>query len=71
MPSMRVEITPEMEAEAARNPGGWVYKVDWEYSPDQYTPPEEGLIGSWYVGSEGRLTGQFRPNPHYTGDIET
>lgn len=132
-------ITPEIEAEAARNPGGWVYKVDWEYSPDEYIPPEaivgafevdehggltgrfepntnyravkiacrpardymqnrqrqphqynqwvteidpayddqfpeippEGQIGSWYVGDDGKLTGQFRPNPHYTGDIKT
>lgn len=132
------EINPEIEAEAARNPGGWVYKVDWEYAPGQYTPPEavvgafevdeqgkltgkfeenpnyravkmatrpardymnrvhaphqssqwvieidpaydeqfpavppEGQIGRWYVGEDGRLTGQFRPNPFYTGDIKT
>jgi hypothetical protein len=132
------EITPEIEAEAKRNPGGWVYKIDWQYRKDQYTPPEavmgafevgkdgklsghfeknenyravkiasrppreymirslapheagewiieidpkfdhlfpdvppEGQIGRWYVGPDGKYTGQFRPNPHYTGSIKT
>jgi hypothetical protein len=132
------EITAEIIAEAKRTPGGWVYKVDWQYPDDQYTPPEaiigafevdengnltgkfeanadyrpvkiasrkardymdrvrpehqrnqwvieidpdyddqfpdvppEGQIGRWYVGPDGSLTGQFRPNPHYTGKIET
>jgi hypothetical protein len=132
------EITPELIAEAKLMPGGWVYKVDWQYKEDQHTPPEaiiggfevdnhgvltgnfqanpnyravkianrpprdymnrsrpahqcnqwvieidpdyddkfpdvppEGQIGRWYVGPDGKLTGQFRPNPHYTGSIKT
>jgi hypothetical protein len=132
------EITQDVIDEAKRNPGGWVYKVDWNYSPDQYTPPEaiiggfevdpngnltghfeanpnyravkiasrppreymvkslgsyekskwttemdpafdhlfpevppEGFTGDWYIGPDGKYTGQFRPNPHYTGSIKT
>jgi hypothetical protein len=132
------EISAEIIAEARRNPGGWVYKVDWPYPEDQHTPPEaiigafevdisgaltgkfeandtyrpvkiasrkardymdrirpdhqrnqwvieidpdyddqfphvppEGQIGRWYVGPDGRLSGQFRPNPRYNGTIET
>lgn len=57
-------IIPDIEAEAARNPDGWVYTVDWEYRP-------EAIEGAFEVDEYGKLTGQFRPNPHYTGDIKT
>jgi hypothetical protein len=140
----KLEITPDMIAEAKHNPNGWVYKIDWVYEFDQHVPPHaivgafkvdesgqltgefepnqnyrpikianrkareymyevaesqakqpgyngkewvletdpaydhmfpdippEGLIGSWYIDSEGRFTGQFRPNPHYKGEIKT
>jgi hypothetical protein len=58
------QITPEIEAEAARNPDGWVYKVDWNYPADQYTPPE-AIVGGFQVDGHGRLTGHFEPNPNY------
>lgn len=133
-----MEITKEMEREAANNPGGWVYKIDWEFREDQHVPPEaiegafkvdengqisgefvengkhvpvikakreprehmtrilaphlvgqwvveidpdfdnhfpdvplEGQVGRWYVGQDAKYTGDFRPNPHYSGDIRT
>lgn len=55
---------PALVAAALRQPGGWVYDIDWAYPDDQRTPPE-AIRGGWEVGPDGRLTGLFAPNPHY------
>jgi hypothetical protein len=49
----------------------WETEVDPAY--DEMFPkiPPEGQIGEWYVGPDGKLTGQFRPNPHYKGSMKT
>ncbi|WP_395105194.1 hypothetical protein [Actinomadura sp. SCN-SB] len=54
---------PELEALAARRPGGWVYEIDaaWVDDPDGYVPPE-AIRGAWKVSGEGRLTGEYREN---------
>jgi len=51
--------------------GYWIVETDPDF--DEYFPeiPREGTTGSWYVGPDGQYTGQFRPNPHYTGKIKT
>jgi hypothetical protein len=49
----------------------WVIEIDPKYDDQFPDVPPEGQIGRWYVGSDGRLTGQFRPNPHYKGSIKT
>ncbi|MEV0644799.1 hypothetical protein AB0I28_06010 [Phytomonospora sp. NPDC050363] len=59
------EITPELVAEAAENPGGVVAEIDpaFEGDPDGYIP-SEAVRGVWRVDDEGRLTGEFEPNPN-------
>ena len=50
--------------EAKQNPGGWVYKIDGDYGPDEHVPPE-AIIGAWQVDDDGKITGEFLPNPNY------
>ncbi|NUT06391.1 MAG: hypothetical protein HOV76_23205 [Hamadaea sp.] len=53
----------ELIAEAAQNPGGYVYEIDGELisDPDGYIPPE-AIRGAWEVGPDGVLTGEYAPN---------
>ncbi|WBQ02438.1 hypothetical protein [Kribbella sp. CA-293567] len=54
---------PELAAEAARRPGGWVYEIDGELvdDPNGYVPPE-AIRGGWKVDDTGRATGEYVPN---------
>ncbi|MEV4411692.1 hypothetical protein [Catellatospora sp. NPDC049609] len=65
-PVRRAAPSPELEAEAARNPGGLVAEIDGDLigDPDGYIPAE-AVRGAWRVDAEGRLTGEFVPNPRY------
>ncbi|GAA3544676.1 hypothetical protein [Kribbella ginsengisoli] len=58
---------PELVAEAARTPGGWVYDIDadWVDDPDGAVPPE-AIRGGWRVDDSGQLTGEFVPNAKHT-----
>ena len=58
------EFTPEMIAEAKKNPGGNVYKIDWNYPDDQKVPPE-AIVGAYEVDDAGNLTGVFHENDNY------
>jgi len=64
----RMERTPpaELAAEAARHPGGSVAEIDQDLisDPDGYIPGE-AVRGVWTVGDDGKLTGEFVPNPRY------
>jgi hypothetical protein len=53
-------------AEAARNPGGWVYEIDgeWVDDPNGYVPPE-AIRGGWQVDDAGQITGDFVPNERH------
>ena len=53
-------------AEAARNPGGWVYRIAGAYSPHDRVPPE-AIVGAWKVGDDGQIVGDFMPNPNFKG----
>src|SRR5690606_8946325 len=57
-------VTAALRAEAAANPGGWVYSIDAYFSPDGAVPPH-GIIGAWKVDGSGLLTGEFKRNPSY------
>ncbi|MCP2322059.1 hypothetical protein HDA40_000566 [Hamadaea flava] len=56
----------ELIAEAAQNPGGYVYEIDGEMigDPDGYIPPE-AILGAWEVGPDGVLTGEYEPNEEH------
>ncbi|MCZ8248100.1 MULTISPECIES: hypothetical protein [unclassified Microcystis] len=56
--------TPEVIAEAKRNPGGWVYKIQGSYGPNDAVPPED-IAGAWKVDAQGNITGEFVPNPNF------
>lgn len=57
---------PELLAEAAKYPGGWVYEIEAGVDPNGVVPPEF-IVGAWPVDSTGQLTGEFIPNPNYRG----
>lgn len=54
---------PELAAQAAAQPGGWVYEIDadWVDDPDGYVPPE-AIRGGWKVDDAGKATGEYVPN---------
>lgn len=58
------EVTPDVLEAARKNPGGWVYKIEGAFGPDDYIPPE-AIVGAWGVDANGNLTGEFRDNPKY------
>lgn len=50
--------------EAKKNPNGWVYQIDFQYLPSDYTPPE-AIVGAWKVDAYGLIEGDFEPNDSY------
>jgi hypothetical protein len=62
-----VKPTNEAIAEARRTPGGWVYAIDGRYDRDEAVPPQ-AIKGAWKVDENGRITGDFIPNPNYVPD---
>jgi hypothetical protein len=63
-PSERRTMPAHLAAEAAANPGGWVYEIDGSMvsNPDGYVPVE-AIIGGFAVGPNGRPTGEYARNP--------
>jgi hypothetical protein len=59
-----MDLPPELVEEAKRNPGGWVYKIDGHFRPDEHVPPE-AIVGAWKVNAAGVVEGDFIPNPYY------
>lgn len=67
-------ITDAMRAEAARNPGGWLYCADPDVDPRFIEGiPLPVLLGGYKVGDDGQLTGEtylnedYRPSPRRRG----
>ncbi|MFG2573358.1 type VII secretion system-associated protein [Streptomyces sp. NPDC048481] len=58
------QVTDELRAEAARNPGAWVYAVDPHFDAAGQVPPY-GVVGAWKVDEHGEITGEFKRNPNY------
>jgi hypothetical protein len=58
--------TREAIEEAKRTPNGHVYAIHGAYGPDEYVPPHD-IKGAWKVDAQGNITGEFIPNPNYTG----
>lgn len=50
--------------EAKRNPGGWVYQIDGNYSEND-SVPNWAVAGAWKVDAEGCIEDPFIPNPQY------
>ncbi len=67
-------VTDAMRAEAARNPGGWLYCADPDADPRYIDGmPLPVLLGGYKVGADGQLTGEtylnedYRPSPRRRG----
>jgi len=58
--------TDEAREQARRNPGGWVYKIEGDYGPEDAVP-REAIVGAWQVDENGIITGDFIPNPNFRG----
>jgi hypothetical protein len=61
------EPPPGAIAEAARGlqgPNGHVYMIDGPYGPNDDVPPE-AIKGAWKVDENGKIVGEFIPNPNY------
>ena len=56
--------TPQAIAQAKQNPNGWVYVINGDYGPNDAVPPH-AIEGAWKVDAEGRITGDFMPNPNF------
>jgi hypothetical protein len=55
---------PDAIAEAARHPGGWLYEIGGGFGPEDAAPPE-AVVGAWKVSGDGKIVGEFIPNPDY------
>jgi len=60
----KVEPLPGEHAEASENRGGWVYRIEGNYDPNGAIPPE-AIAGAWKVDENGKITGDFIPNPKF------
>jgi hypothetical protein len=62
-------VTPaagEIE-EARRHPDGWVYRIAASVGDPNRRVPPEGIVGAWKIDAEGKIVGDFIPNPKYDG----
>lgn len=62
-------LPPGAVEEARRIPGGWVHQIEGPYGPDDAVPPQ-AIVGAWKVDDQGRLTGEFVPNPNHRAVAE-
>jgi hypothetical protein len=62
--ALDTEPTAQAQAEARRHPGGWVYKIEGGFGPDDPVPPD-AIVGAWKVDESGSIVGEFVPNPKY------
>jgi hypothetical protein len=58
------QVTQDVITAARANPNGWVYKIEGNFGPSEYVPPE-AIVGAWKVDQHGILTGEFFPNKKY------
>jgi hypothetical protein len=56
-------MTGELE-EAQKHPNGWVYRILGTFGPNEAVPPE-AIVGAWKVDAEGKIIGDFIPNPKH------
>jgi hypothetical protein len=54
----------ELQQEAVKNAGGWVYDIDPAFDRTGSVPPEH-MIGAWRIEDTGLPTDEFVVNPHY------
>jgi hypothetical protein len=65
----RHDVTDDVKKAALQNANGWVYKIEGSFGPTEYVPPE-AIVGAWKVDENGKVTGEFLPNPKYVPKSE-
>lgn len=50
--------------EAKKHPNGWVYRIEGSFRPEEAVPPT-AIVGAWKVDSDGKIVGEFMPNPNH------
>lgn len=60
----RVDPLPEEVAQAAQNPGGYVYRIAGDFAPSEAVPPD-AIAGAWKVDERGTIVGRFVRNPKF------
>ena len=55
---------PGADVEAKENPGGWVYEIRADFDPNGAIPPY-AVVGAWKVDDDGKIVGDFIPNPNF------
>ena len=66
---MRRSHPEALIAEAKTQPGGWVYEVRGDVDVDGAVPPT-AILGAWKVDDEGRIVGDFIPNPNFASGAD-
>ena len=54
----------ELQEQAVKNAGGWVYDIDPAFQGTGSIPPER-IIGAWRIDDTGSPTDEFVANPYY------
>jgi hypothetical protein len=62
---MKLEPSPGEIAEAARHPGGYIYRIAASVGDPNGRVPPEAILGAWKVDAAGKIIGGFVPNPKY------
>jgi len=55
--------------EAKSHPNGWVYRIKGSFRPEEAVP-REAIVGAWKVDAEGKIVGEFMPNPNHVPTFE-
>ena len=50
--------------EALMHHNGWVYEIDPGFNREDEIPPQS-IVGAWKVDENGKIIGEFVPNPNY------
>jgi hypothetical protein len=62
--------SPGAVEEAKSHPNGWVYEIAGKYGPNDAVPPEV-IRGAWKVDEDGKIVGDFIPNPNFKPPAKT
>ena len=55
--------------EAKKWPNAQVYRIKGHFRPEEAVP-REAIVGCWKVDSEGKIVGDFIPNPNFDPKFE-
>ena len=63
-PTVAIEPPQAAIEEARQKPNGWVYAIEGDHGPNDAVPAH-AIKGAWKVDANGKIVGDFIPNPNY------